>query len=81
MYSLIKKDYEAIKHSQYYGDYIENLGPVKKKFFLDILKSNDYEIVSITKNKLIGKATVILRGKGSYGGTCKFTFKVTKRNF
>ena len=43
MYSLIKKDYEAIKCSQYYGDYIENLGPVKKKFFLDILKSNDYE--------------------------------------
>ena len=23
-------------------DYLDNLGPVKKKFFLDILKSTDY---------------------------------------
>ena len=43
LYSLIKKDYESIKHSQYYEDYLDNLGPVKKKFFLDILKSKDYE--------------------------------------
>ena len=43
LYSLIKTDYESIKHSQYYDDYLENLGPVKRKFFLDILKSKDYE--------------------------------------
>ena len=43
MYSLIKTDYESIKYSRYYDDYLENLGPVKKKFFLDILKSKDYE--------------------------------------
>ena len=43
MYELIKKDYEAIKLTQYYDDYLENLGPVKRKFFSDIIKSNDYE--------------------------------------
>ena len=43
LYTLIKKDYNAIKLTQYYDDYLENLGPVKRKFFLDILKSDDYE--------------------------------------
>ena len=43
LYSLIKKDYEAIKLSDYYQDYMDNLGPIKKKFFQDILKSKDYE--------------------------------------
>lgn len=43
LYSLIKNDYESIKSSQYYDDYLENLGPVKRKFFSDILKSEDYE--------------------------------------
>lgn len=43
LYSLIKKDYDAIKLTQYYDDYLENLGQVKRKFFLDIIKSNDYE--------------------------------------
>ena len=43
LYTLIKKDYDAIKLTQYYDDYLENLGPVKRKFFLDIITSNDYE--------------------------------------
>ena len=43
LYMLIKNDYESIKKGQYYQDYLDNLGPVKKKFFLDILKSEDYE--------------------------------------
>ena len=38
--------------------------------------SSGYEIVSITNNRFLGTATVELRGKGSYGGTKKFTFKV-----
>ncbi len=42
LYSLIKNDYISIKHSQYYEDYLENLGPVKRKFFIDIIKSDDY---------------------------------------
>ena len=43
LYNLIKSDYESIKSGQYYQDYLDNLGPVKKKFFLDILRSKDYE--------------------------------------
>lgn len=42
LYLLIKKDYESIKSSRYYDDYLENLGPVKRKFFCDILESKDY---------------------------------------
>ena len=43
LYNLIKKDYEEIKMTEYYDDFLENLGPVKKKFFLDILKSENYD--------------------------------------
>lgn len=43
LYLLIKKDYEAIRLSEYYYDYLENLGPVKRKFFKDILKSRSYD--------------------------------------
>ena len=43
LYNLIKKDYEKIRSSKYYEDYLTNLGPVKRKFFLDILKSGDYD--------------------------------------
>lgn len=43
LYELIKKDYCEIKDGPYYQDYIDNLGPVKKKFFLDIIKSKDYD--------------------------------------
>ena len=42
MFHLIKSDYEAIKASEYYEDFLDQLGPVKKKFFLDVLKSKDY---------------------------------------
>ncbi len=43
LYKLIKEDYDSIKRSEYYGDFLDNLGPVKKKFFLDIIKSKDYD--------------------------------------
>lgn len=43
MFDLIKRDYEAIKSTEYYGDFLTQLGPVKKKFFLDVLKSENYE--------------------------------------
>lgn len=43
LYELIKNDYLAIKQSRYYQDFLDNLGPVKKKFFLDIIRSKDYE--------------------------------------
>ena len=40
------------------------------------LTADDYEIVQYTNNLKKGTATVILRGKGLYGGTKKFTFKI-----
>ena len=43
MFDLIKRDYEAIKSTEYYEGFLTQLGPVKKKFFLDVLKSGDYE--------------------------------------
>ena len=43
LYELIKNDYISIKSSEYYQDYLDNLGPVKRKFFLDIIMSKDYE--------------------------------------
>ena len=40
------------------------------------LNSNEYEIVSIKNNNFLGTATAVIRGKGEYGGSKKFTFKV-----
>lgn len=42
LFDLIKEDYEIVKKSEYYDDFLENLGPKKRKFFLDVLKSNSY---------------------------------------
>ena len=50
LFDLIKSDYEAIKSTKYYGDFLDQLGPVKKKFFLDVLKSRDYEEFSKTSH-------------------------------
>lgn len=43
LFNLIKEDYEKIKETQYYQDFLDNLGPKKKKFFLDVLKYESYE--------------------------------------
>ncbi len=43
------------------------------------LKSSDYEIVSVKNNRFLGTATVEIRGKGAYGGTKTFTFKISAR--
>ncbi len=43
------------------------------------LTVDDYEIVSYKNNVAVGNATVVLRGKGNYGGTKTVTFKI-KRN-
>lgn len=43
MFDLIHEDYLLIKDSPYYEDYLAELGPVKRKFFLDVIKANDYE--------------------------------------
>lgn len=52
LFDLIKKDYEEIRKTEYYQDFLDNLGPVKKKFFLDILKTDSYEeFLKINENK------------------------------
>ena len=43
MFMLIKEDYMQIKDSKYYQDFLDNLGPVKRKFFLDVIKASDYD--------------------------------------
>ena len=43
------------------------------------LSTDDYEIISVTGNRFLGTARVKIRGKGSYGGTKAFTFKVCSR--
>ena len=42
MFMLIKMDYGQIKQTQYYDDFLRFLGPVKKKFFKDVLNSKNY---------------------------------------
>lgn len=42
LFDLIHEDYLKIKDSEYYDDYLNELGPVKKKFFLDVIKANNY---------------------------------------
>ena len=50
MFMLIKQDYELIKQTHYYDDFLKNLGSVKKKFFLDVLKADNYdEFVKLSK--------------------------------
>ncbi len=44
------------------------------------LDASDFEILSVTNNKLVGTATVTIRGKGKYGGTKTINFKITSRN-
>lgn len=43
------------------------------------LTASDYEIVSVTGNQYLGTAKVVICGKGQYGGTKSFTFKVTAK--
>ncbi|WP_458454913.1 glycosyltransferase family 2 protein [Methanobrevibacter sp.] len=43
MFMLIKKDYESIKMTPLYHDFLDNLGPVKRKFFEDVIAAGDYE--------------------------------------
>ncbi len=44
-----------------------------------VLSSSDYDIVSVSSNRFLGTAKVIIRGKGQYGGTKTFTFKVAAK--
>nr|MCR4901358.1 leucine-rich repeat protein [Butyrivibrio sp.] len=45
------------------------------------ISSSNYEITSYSNNIEVGTATVIIKGKGIYGGTLKATFKIVKKSF
>ena len=45
----------------------------------ETLTENDYDIISYDKNDRKGKATLVIQGKGQYGGTKKFTFAINPR--
>ncbi len=47
LFCLIKSDYEQIKSSEYYQDYMDNLGPVKRKFMLNVLNSKTYKEINL----------------------------------
>ena len=32
-----------VKASKYYRDFLDNLGPVKRKFFLDVIECESYD--------------------------------------
>lgn len=43
LFNLIHEDYIDIRDSIYYEDYLEELGPVKRKFFVDVISANSYD--------------------------------------
>lgn len=44
------------------------------------LKNDDYEIIGYSNNTKKGTAKVTIKGKGAYGGTKEFTFKILSQN-
>lgn len=50
LFDLIHKDYLEIRDSIYYDDFLNELGPVKRKFFLDIIKSDTYDEFEMLKD-------------------------------
>ncbi len=50
------------------------------KVFAGLNENTDYEVVSVKNNRFLGTATVTIKGKGQYGGTKTFTFKIGARS-
>lgn len=50
LFDLIHDDYLEIRDSIYYDDFLNELGPVKRKFFLDVIKSNTYDEFEMLKD-------------------------------
>lgn len=53
MFNLIKEDYMQIKDSKYYQDFLDNLGPIKRKFFLDVIEAENYDEFNSLNNKSV----------------------------
>jgi hypothetical protein len=82
----IKKAVLSPRKIVLYSNAGEEIRPVyKQDYMLTMpgetapLSEECFEVVSVTRNRFIGTATVTVRGKNGYGGTKRFTFKVIKR--
>ncbi len=53
---------------------------VKSGKTITAIDESNYEIKSITGNRFLGTATIIVVGKGSYGGSKKITCKITAKS-
>ncbi|MBQ6222627.1 MAG: hypothetical protein IJJ44_08455 [Solobacterium sp.] len=62
----------------YLGNNWDIVPPVTVTLGKVTLSEEDYEIVDIRNNWLIGTASMTIKGKGEYWGTKKITFKITK---
>ncbi len=62
----------------YLGNDWNIVPPVTVTLGKTVLTEDDYEIIDIRNNWLIGTASMTIRGKGEYWGTKKITFKITK---
>lgn len=78
----ISKAKATVKAQVYTGKAIE---PGKSDITLKVgkttLSSGDYEIVSYSNNVRKGTATVVVQGKGNYGGTKTIKFKIKSKVF
>ncbi len=62
----------------YLGNNWDIVPPVTVTLGKVTLSEEDYEIIDIRNNWLIGTASMTIKGKGEYWGTKKITFKITK---
>ena len=67
----------GIKDKTYTGNYIKQSITVKNGS-TTLRSGTDYKI-TYSNNKNVGKATVIISGKGNYSGTKKVTFKINPK--
>ena len=75
--SITKAKISKIANKKYTGKNIKPK-PVVKFNGKKLKKGTDYK-VSYKNNKKVGKATVIIKGKGNFKGTAKKTFKIVNK--
>lgn len=77
LYSPIEGCTVTVKNQVYTGQALKP-NPVVKDDGARLKKDTDYT-VSYKKNTDIGTATVVIKGKGTYTGTVKATFKINPK--
>lgn len=67
--------------TQYFSQYgtRPGKGDLEVKFMNNPVSDEEYDIISYSKNDRKGKATLVIQGKGQYGGTKKVTFTIRAR--